>query len=96
MDHPTETYTADAELAALLVSARASGKPIRVSADGETYELQVKSLTRRSSPYAGYSAEQIREVLDRTSGIISDDEAERMKRLIYDAREQGTRPPDQP
>ena len=96
MSDPTGTYVADAELSALLASAHGSGQRLHIAADGNTYELEVKSLTSHRNQFSGYSAARIREVLKQSSGIITADEAERMKRLIYDAREQSTRPLNRP
>lgn len=96
MSHATETYTADAELAALLASARESGERVRIKAGEETYEVEVKTAAHWVNPYAGYTADEIEAALQDAAGIFTEEEAERIIALIYEAREQGTRPIDHP
>lgn len=94
MSHAAETYVADAELAALLASAHESGERVRVKAGKETYEIEVKSATEWVNPYAGYTDEEIATVLHERAGIFTEEEAERIIKMIYEARERGTRPID--
>ena len=47
-------------------------------------------------PWAGYDPERVREGLRRFAGMITPEEGERLKELIYRGREEGTRPLDRP
>lgn len=47
-------------------------------------------------PWANYDPEKARAALRKLAGILTPEEGERMKELIYRAREEGTRPLDRP
>lgn len=47
-------------------------------------------------PWANYDPEKVRAGLKRFAGILTREEAERMKELVYRGREEGTRPIDRP
>jgi hypothetical protein len=47
-------------------------------------------------PWANYDPEKVREGLRKVAGLLSPEEGERMKELIYRGREEGTRPINRP
>jgi hypothetical protein len=47
-------------------------------------------------PWSNYDPEKARAALRELTGILTPEEGERMKELIYRAREEGTRPLDRP
>jgi hypothetical protein len=47
-------------------------------------------------PWAGYDPEKVRAGPRKFAGMISPEEAERIKERIYRGREEGTRPLDRP
>lgn len=96
MSHAAEPYTADAELTALLAAARETGERIRIKAGEKTYEVEVKSAIGWVNPYAGYTEEEIAEALQAAAGMFTEEEADRIIKMIYEARELGTQPIDRP
>lgn len=50
----------------------------------------------REAVWANYDPEAIRKGLKEVAGLITPEEGERMKEMIYRAREEGTRPIDRP
>lgn len=98
MSHTTGTYVADAELAALLASARESGERLRVKAGEETYELDVHVPPASQRSALTYDAARLRARLRTLEAhpILTEEDAEDIKQLIYEARERGTRPIDRP
>ncbi len=52
--------------------------------------------TDREAIWASYDPEAIRKGLEEVAGLITPEEGERMKEMIYRAREEGTRPIDRP
>lgn len=46
--------------------------------------------------WADYDPEKVRAGLERFAGMITPEQAKRMKELVYRGREEGTRPPDRP
>jgi hypothetical protein len=98
VSHATDTYIADSELAALLATARETGARVRVKAGDETYELDVHVSPERQDPFKTYDAARLRARLRslETNPIFTEEEAENLKSLIYEARERGTRPLDRP
>lgn len=47
-------------------------------------------------PWANYDPEKVREGLRKVAGLITEEEADRIKERIYRGREEGTRPLDRP
>ncbi len=47
-------------------------------------------------PWANYDPEKVRAGLRKFAGMISPEDAERLKEAIYRGREEGTRPLDRP
>jgi hypothetical protein len=70
--------------------AEANGRPVRLVSNGVRFRVN----RDEEDIWAGYDPEKIREGLERYAGIISPEEAERIKEMIYRAREEGTRPTD--
>ena len=71
----------------------AASAPVRLERDGVVYRL-----TREEDDdiWAGYDPERVREGLRLFAGTLTPEEGERLKALIYRAREEGTRPIDRP
>jgi hypothetical protein len=70
----------------------AAGSPVRLERNGVVYRL----MREQDDLWAGYDPEQVREGLRRVAGLITPEEAARMKELVYRGREEGTRPLDRP
>lgn len=80
----------DSELARAL--ERMDSRRVVLESKGVRY-----TVTRREKdPWENYDPAKVRAGLRRFAGIISREEAERMKELVYRGREEGTRPPDRP
>lgn len=71
--------------------ADAAREPIILEHGGERFRL-----SREDDLVAGYDPERVRDGLRRFAGTISREEGERLKALVYQGREDGTRPPDRP
>lgn len=71
--------------------ADAAREPIILEHGGERFRL-----SREDDLFAGYDPERVRDGLRRFAGTISREEGERLKALVYQGREDGTRPPDRP
>lgn len=94
MPEVTKTYAvADKELADLLAEAASTGSALRVTVDGTTYFLKVTPATENI--WADYDPENVRRALDDYAGSWSDLNAEELKRALYEAREEGSRPQGQ-
>ncbi len=85
----TVRVTEETGLPALL--ADAAKAPVILERGGERFRL-----SRADDLFAGYDPERVRDGLRRFAGTISPEEGERRKALIYQGREEGTRPPDRP
>ena len=70
----------------------AAGSPVRLERNGVVYRL----VREQDDVWADYDPERVREGLRRVAGLITPEEAERMKELVYRGREAGTRPIDRP
>jgi hypothetical protein len=73
---------------------RAVAEPVLLEKDGIVFRLS--RADEIEDIWAGYDPERVRAGLRAMSGIISAEEAERMKALVYRGREEGTRSPDRP
>lgn len=86
----TITIDPDSELGRALDDS--ADEPVILIRDGTRFRV-----TRESDdPWANYDPESVREGLREIAGILSPEEGERMKELIYRGREEGTRPIDRP
>lgn len=79
----------DSELAHLL--DKAGTAPLVLESKGVRY-----TVARTEDPWAGYDPAKLRQALHAAAGMITPEEGERMKELIYRGREEGTRPPNRP
>jgi hypothetical protein len=70
----------------------AAGTPVRLERSGVVYRLSRED----ADIWAGYDPERVRAGLRRVAGLITPEEATRMKELVYRGREEGTRPIDRP
>jgi hypothetical protein len=74
------------------VLADAASAPVRLEHAGVVYRLSRED----EGVWAGYDPELLRDGLRRSAGMITPEDAERMKALVYRGREEGTRPLDRP
>ena len=72
----------------------AASAPVRLERDGVVFRLAREA--EEEDIWAGYDPERVREGLRLFAGMITPEEAERMKELVYRGREEGTRPIDRP
>ena len=92
----TITIDPDSELGRALDE---SGDEPVVLVQGATRFLVIRqSIDSRAEddPWANYDPEKVREGLRKVAGLITPEEGERMKELIYRGREEGTRPINRP
>ena len=92
----TITIDPDSELGRALDE---SGDEPVVLVQGATRFLVIRqSIDSRAEddPWANYDPEKVREGLRKVAGLLTPDEGERMKEMIYRARDEGTRPIDRP
>ena len=92
----TITIDPDSELGRALDE---SGDEPVVLVQGATRFLVIRqSIDSRADddPWANYDPEKVREGLRKVAGLLTPDEGERMKDMIYRARDEGTRPIDHP
>jgi hypothetical protein len=86
----TITIDPDSELGRAL--DQTAGEPIVLLRNGTRFRV-----TRDpDDPWANYDPEKVRSGLRAFAGMISPEEADRIKERIYRGREEGTRPPDRP
>lgn len=90
MSDTIRTYVADSELTALLKAAAQSGERVRVVAEGQTFEVEVKPSTKSRDIWEGYDPEVAREAWESIAGIFPDIDAEALIRQIKEDREQDT------
>jgi hypothetical protein len=72
--------------------ATADDEPVLLESNGVRFRV----IRVDDDPWADYDPEKVREGLRKFSGMISPEEADRIKELIYRGREEGTRPLDRP
>jgi hypothetical protein len=71
---------------------KAAGTPVRLERNGVVFRVS----REEADPWAGYDPERVRAGLREVAGLITPEEAARMKELVYRGREEGTRPLDRP
>lgn len=86
---PTIHVESGSELARALADAN---EPVRLVANGVRFRV----IRDSDDPWADYDPEKVRAGLRKFAGMITAEEGERMKEIIYRGREEGTRPPDRP
>ncbi len=99
----TMKVPADSEIGRLLREAEEAGEPLRIDTGDATYTVRRDESGRAHrheeedmSKEWKYDPEKARAAIRRAAGTLSDEEAEAMKRYIYEAREAGTRGLDRP
>jgi len=80
----------DSELARAL--ADADDEPVLLDSNGVRFRV----IRADDDLWADYDPEKVRDGLRKFAGILTPEEGERIKELIYRGREEGTRPPDRP
>jgi hypothetical protein len=80
----------DSELARAL--ANADDTPVLLANNGTRFRV----VRVDDDPWADYDPEKVRAGLRKFAGMISPEEADRIKEQIYRGREEGTRPLDRP
>lgn len=86
------TITIDPESELGKTLAEADGKPVFVVCDGVRFRVS----RAEPDPWSDYDPEKVRDGLRKYAGIISPEDGERIKAMIYQGREEGTRPIDRP
>lgn len=79
----------ESELAQLLDKAAAGA--LVLESKGVRY-----TVNREEDIWTGYDPDRLRKALHEAAGMITPEEGEELKRLIYEGREKGTRPIDRP
>lgn len=79
----------DSELSQLLENA--ATVPVVLESKGVRY-----TVTREEDIWAGYDPVKLRDALHEAAGMLTEEEGEELKQLIYEGREKGTRPIDRP
>lgn len=82
----------DSELAATIDTAEAKKRPIILNKNGVRYRV----IREADDIWAGYDPDAVIAGMDAAAGSITREEAERMKNLVYEGREAGTRPITRP
>lgn len=80
----------ESELARVLEST--NGEPLYLNSNGVRFRV----IRVEDDPWADYDPEKVRAGLRKHAGMISTEEADRIKELIYRGREEGTRPLERP
>jgi hypothetical protein len=80
----------DSELARAL--ARTGEEPVFLDSNGKRFRV----IRVDDDPWVGYDPDAVLDALQEVAGTLSSEEGERMKELIYRARDEGTRPIDRP
>lgn len=82
--------TPESELSRLL--SNANREPVIL----ENGNMRFRVVPEAEDTWAGYDPDAVIAGMDAAAGSITPEEAERMKQLVYDAREAGTRPITRP
>ncbi len=82
--------TPESELSCLL--SNANREPVIL----ENGNMRFRVVPEAEDTWAGYDPDAVIAGMDAAAGSITPEEAERMKQLVYDAREAGTRPITRP
>ncbi|MGH2533814.1 MAG: hypothetical protein ACRDJW_16095 [Thermomicrobiales bacterium] len=84
----TVKVTSESNIVRLLDDAK--NEPVLLEREGIVYRLS--RTDEIEDIWAGYDPERVRAGLKAMAGIISVEEGERLKELVYRGREEGTRP----
>jgi hypothetical protein len=82
----------DSELAAMIDTAEAEERPLVLEKKGVRYRV----IRDADDIWAGYDPDAVIAGMNAAAGSITLEEAERLKNLVYEAREAGTRPITRP
>lgn len=88
------TIDPESELANAL--ATADERRVVLESGGIRYTVKRGDPSSNEDMWANYDPARLREALHAAAGVITPEEGERIKELIYRGREEGTRPPDRP
>jgi hypothetical protein len=88
----TRTITIDPESELGKALAEADDTPVVLALDGVRFRVSRSD----DDPWANYDPQRLRDGLRKIAGLITPEEAERLKEMIYRGREEGTRPIDRP
>jgi hypothetical protein len=80
----------DSELGRLLQEA--DQIELRLEQHGVTYRVSRED----NDPWATYDPDAVRSGMEATAGALTPEQAEEIKRYIYQGREEGTRPVNRP
>jgi len=80
----------DSELGRVL--AETDGEPVVLLRNGARFRVTPDP----DDPWANYDPEKVRDGLRKFAGMLTREEGERIKELIYRGREEGTRPITRP
>jgi len=80
------------ELAVSIDTAEAEERPIILNKNGVRYRV----IRETDDIWAGYDPDAVIAGMDAAVGSITREEAERLKNLVYEGREAGTRPITRP
>jgi hypothetical protein len=86
----TRTITIDPESELGKALADADETSVVLALDGVWFRVSRND----DNPWANYDPAKVRAGLRKIAGIISPEEADRLKEMIYRGREEGTRPID--
>jgi hypothetical protein len=86
----TVKVTPESDIIRLLDDAE--NEPVLLEREGVVYRLS--RTDEIEDIWAGYDPDRVRAGLKAMAGILSVDEGERLKELVYRGREEGTQPAD--
>lgn len=90
MSDTLKTYVADHELAELIRTARTAGKPLRVRAGEEVYELDVRESVASEDIWENYDPEAALQALEESAGVLTGVDVETLIEELKAEREQDT------
>ncbi len=88
----TRTISIDPESELGKALAEADKTPVVLALDGTRFRVSRSD----DDPWEKYDPARVRAGLRKIAGLISPEEADRLKEMIYRGREEGTRPIDRP
>ena len=93
----TKSLPVDSELARELADAAQSGKPVKVSIGNRIYSLSIapEPVDEPTGIWEGYSAEQVRAAVQRSSALQSRGKSSELDSLIAEIRSQRDQSPVQ-
>ena len=92
----TRTITVSPEVDLEDVLEAADDAPVLLVRGDDTYTVSRLMHTEDEDIWANYDPEAARKALEESAGVWADLDTDQMIKDIYRAREEGSRPPDQP